>query len=54
MKSTSYRDLEVWTKAVGLAKIIYEVTSGFPVKENHGLGSQIQRSFEFRVSSFEF
>ncbi|MGD0827669.1 MAG: four helix bundle protein [Desulfobaccales bacterium] len=54
MKSTSYRDLEVWTKAVGLAKIIYEVTSGFPVKENHRLGGQIQRSFEFRVLSFEF
>jgi four helix bundle protein len=44
MKSTSYRDLEVWKKAVGLAKIIYEVTSGFPVKEKHGLGGQIQRS----------
>ena len=44
MKSTSYRDLEVWKKAVGLAKIIYEVTSGFPVKENHRLSGQIQGS----------
>ncbi len=44
MKSTSYRDLEVWRKAVVLAKIIYEVTSGFPVKEHYGLGGQIQRS----------
>ncbi len=43
MKSNSYRDLEVWKKAVGLAKKIYEVTSQFPAKENYGLSSQIQR-----------
>jgi four helix bundle protein len=44
MKSKSYRDLEVWKKAVTLAKIIYEVTSQFPTKEDYGLSRQIQRS----------
>jgi four helix bundle protein len=44
MKSNSYRDLEVWKKAVRLAKIIYEITSQFPDKENYGLTRQIQRS----------
>ncbi len=43
MKSTSYRDLEVWKKAIGLVKKIYEITSKFPAKENYGLSSQIQR-----------
>ncbi len=43
MKSNSYRDLEVWKKAVDLAKKIYEVTSNFPSKENYGLSGQIQR-----------
>jgi len=44
MKSTSYRDLEAWKKAIRLAKMIYEVTCKFPAKENYGLSNQIQRS----------
>jgi four helix bundle protein len=44
MKPNSYRDLEVWKKAVGLAKKIYAITSQFPEKENYGLTRQIQRS----------
>ncbi len=44
MKSTSYRDLEAWKKAISLAKIIYEVTCKFPAKEQYGLSNQIQRS----------
>jgi len=43
-KSTSYRDLEVWKKAVGLAKSIYEITEGFPPREIYGLSSQLRRS----------
>jgi four helix bundle protein len=44
IKSTSYRDLEVWKKAVKLATVIYEITSLFPARENYGLSSQVQRS----------
>jgi four helix bundle protein len=44
MKSTSYRDLEVWKKSVNLAKIIYEITARFPAKESYGLSNQVQRS----------
>jgi four helix bundle protein len=43
LKSTSYRDLEVWKKAIQLAKRIYELTSQFPAKETYGLSQQIQR-----------
>jgi four helix bundle protein len=51
MKSNSYRDLEVWKKAVGLAKEIHEITSQFPAKEKYGLSSQIQRCAVFSVSA---
>ncbi len=44
MKSNSYRDLEVWKKAVDLAKIIYEVTNGFPDKTAFTLMHQLRRS----------
>jgi four helix bundle protein len=43
-KSSSYRDLEVWKKAVSLAKNVYEISAGFPGKEIYGLSSQVQRS----------
>ena len=44
MKSTSYRDLEVWKKAINLAKTIYALTENFPTREIYGLGNQLRRS----------
>ncbi|MFP3868692.1 MAG: four helix bundle protein [Desulfobacteraceae bacterium] len=42
-KSTSYRDLEVWQKAILLAKVIYELTDKFPSREIYGLSNQLRR-----------
>lgn len=42
-KSVSYRNLEVWQKAINLAESIYQVTGGFPAKETFGLTSQLRR-----------
>ena len=44
MKSNSYRDLEVWKKAIQLAKVIYKITEKFPARELYGMSSQIRRS----------
>jgi four helix bundle protein len=43
-KSNSYRDLEVWKKAIILAKMIYELTEKFPNREAFGLSNQLRRS----------
>jgi four helix bundle protein len=40
----SYQDLEVWRKAMTLAKIIYQVTSTFPIEERFGLVNQMRRA----------
>lgn len=40
----SYRDLDVWKKAIMLTTDIYRLTNDFPKKETYGLASQIQRS----------
>lgn len=40
----SYRDLEVWQKAIMLVKDIYVITKGFPRDEAYGLTSQVRRS----------
>ena len=40
----SYRDLEVWKRAMKLAKRIYRVTSRFPADERFGLTNQIRRA----------
>ena len=39
-----YKDLKVWQKAVELTKLIYEITSTFPVEEKFGLTNQIRRA----------
>jgi four helix bundle protein len=44
MKIKSYRDLEVWKKAMDLIMECYEMTESFPKKETFGLESQLQRS----------
>lgn len=38
----SYRDLEVWHKAMGLAELSYAATARFPSRETYGLASQVR------------
>lgn len=40
----SHRDLEVWKKAIELAKTTYEVTGSFPKEELFGLVTQMRRA----------
>ena len=40
----SYRDLEVWHEAMGLAEQCYVLTKRFPHSEQFGLTSQIRRA----------
>jgi four helix bundle protein len=40
----SYKDLVVWQKGIGLAKIIYRITQGFPTQERFGLVTQMRRA----------
>lgn len=40
----SYRDLEVWQKAMTLAREIYQVTLRFPNEEKFGLVNQMRRA----------
>jgi four helix bundle protein len=47
----SYRDLEVWKKAMRLAKRIYQVTQKFPREERFGLTSQLRRAAVFVPSN---
>jgi len=40
----SYRDLEVWQKAMDLVVMCYQMTTEFSKSETYGLSSQLQRS----------
>ena len=40
----SYRDLEVWKKAMDLVVESYRITTMLPKSETYGLASQIQRA----------
>ncbi|MFY7853311.1 MAG: four helix bundle protein, partial [Brevundimonas sp.] len=40
----SYRDLEVWKRAMDLAVATYELTREFPREEQFGLTSQARRA----------
>ena len=40
----SFRDLNIWTDAICLVKIVYEITKTFPNSELYGLTSQIRRA----------
>ena len=46
MKSNtrSYKDLVVWQKTIGLAKLIYRLTQRFPSDEKFGLVAQMRRA----------
>lgn len=41
---SSYKDLDVWQKAMQLADKVYDTTSDFPSDERFGLTQQIRRS----------
>jgi four helix bundle protein len=40
----NYRDLQVWSKAYGLALELYKLTRAFPKDELYGLTSQLRRA----------
>ena len=40
----NYKELEVWKRAMSIAKSIYTLTKKFPIDEKFGLTSQIQRA----------
>lgn len=40
----TYKELDVWQKAVDLAVEIYRVTEGFPREEKFGLTGQVRRA----------
>ncbi|HYX28610.1 MAG TPA: four helix bundle protein [Pyrinomonadaceae bacterium] len=40
----SYRDLEVWQKAMKFAKRVYQTTQSFPSDERFGLTNQLRRA----------
>ncbi|OFW39443.1 MAG: four helix bundle protein [Acidobacteria bacterium RIFCSPLOWO2_12_FULL_60_22] len=40
----SYKELEVWQRAIELVTDIYAVSRGFPPSERYGLASQMQRA----------
>ena len=44
MSFRSYRDLEVWQKAMDLVVECYQITKKFPKSEIYGLVSQLQRA----------
>jgi four helix bundle protein len=40
----SFRDLQVWQRAMQLTVAVYKLTQGFPSEEQYGLTSQLRRS----------
>lgn len=40
----SYRDLEVWKKAVGWTELVYRASAAWPTEERFGLTIQVRRS----------
>ena len=40
----SYRDLEVWQKAMDVVVMCYQITKRFPKSETYGLTGQLQRA----------
>ena len=44
MAIRSYKDLDVWNKAMDLVVTCYELTKKFPKNEIYGLTSQLQRA----------
>lgn len=40
----THKDLDVWKKAMGLARLVYDETRKFPASEAYGLTSQMRRA----------
>jgi four helix bundle protein len=40
----SYQDLEIWSRGIELAELIYRTSAGFPATERFGLTSQLRRA----------
>ena len=40
----THKDLDVWKKAISLAKFIYDLTKYLPKEETYGLSDQMKRS----------
>lgn len=43
-KIRSYRDLDIWSKGIGIVKDVYKSTERFPKQETYGLSSQMRRA----------
>ncbi len=44
MKVESYRDLNVWQRAIQMTLAVYRLTAEFPREEVYGLASQLRRA----------
>ena len=44
MRTQSFRDLQVWSKAVRLISEVYRTTQSFPKEERFGLTAQLRRA----------
>ena len=44
VKARHYKELIVWQRSMGLAKLSYQLTARFPVDERFGLVSSIRRT----------
>ena len=42
--SSSFRDLQVWQRAIQTSVAVYRLTAGFPKEETYGLTSQLRRA----------
>ena len=43
MKTSDYKNLDIWVKAMHLAQMIYSLTNNYPDEEKYGLVSQMRR-----------
>jgi four helix bundle protein len=43
-KPRHYKDLLIWQRGIGLAKLIYRLTANFPNEQGYGLTSQLRRA----------
>jgi len=41
---SSFKDLEIWQRSIGLVEEIYRITKSFPQEETYGLSSQLRRA----------
>ena len=43
-KPKHYKDLLIWQRSMSLAKLVYQLTRGFPSDERYGLIAQLRRA----------